>query len=161
MVQGDIVKRVWSKNSQVSEKIDVLDIWDTGSHIYERWPNGDEFYWKIISREETKSGFHELLEQLAPWETPGQVLRQGQIPLLHQSACQFQLGGWSVEQVVEKPCSKEANMKGVHTQQVHRQAVNNTSLQGPQRQQVQRKPQGQQKPQAQPVKVQPVKAQTS
>ena len=150
MVQGDIVKRIWSKNSQISEHNDILDIWDTGSHIYERWPSGDEFYWKIISREETKSGFHELLEQQAPWQTPGQVLRREQIPLLHQSACQFQLGGWSVEQVVEKACSsEEASTKGVHkahNAQGHKahNYKNNISLQRPQKPRVQPKPRVQQ-----------------
>ena len=168
MVQGDIVKRIWSKNSQISEHNDILDIWDTGSNIYERWPNGDEFYWRVVSREETQTGFIEILEQEPMWKTPAQVLRREQIPLLKQSTSEFQLGAWSVEQVVEKACRGEkVDMIQAHRQQVHRQAVNKTSLQGPQRQQVQRKPQGQQKPQgqrkpqAQHVKVQPVKAQTS
>jgi len=172
MVQGDIVKRIWSKNSQISEHNDILDIWDTGSHIYERWPNGDEFYWKVISREETQAGFIEILEQEPMWKTPAQVLRREQIPLLKISASQFQLGAWSVEQVVEKACSSEevhkASTQGghnaqAHTAQAHRQGGHkghnykkNTSLREPQGQ---RKPQGQQKPPGLPVKVQPVKAQ--
>lgn len=102
MVQGDIVKRVWSKNSQISEHTDILDIWDTGSHIYERWPNGDEFYWKIISREENGTGFTEVLEQQAAWKTPGHIIRKEQIPLLEKSSSLFHLGAWKVEQVIKK-----------------------------------------------------------
>jgi hypothetical protein len=30
----------------------AIDIWDSGSHIYERWPDGD-VCWKVISREIT------------------------------------------------------------------------------------------------------------
>ena len=164
MVQGDIVKRTWSKNSQISEHNDILDIWDTGSHIFERWPNGDEFYWKVVSREETQTGFIEILEQEPMWKTPAQVLRREQMPLIKHSASQFQLGAWSVEQVVEKACSnEEVHMKGghkahthnaqAHNAQAHRQGVRkvhnykkNTSLQRPQVQQV--------KAQVQPVKAQ-------
>jgi hypothetical protein len=136
MVQGDIVKRSWSKNSQISEHNDILDIWDTGSHIYERWPNGDEFYWKIISRDLSDNGFTEILEQQALWQTPGQVLRREQIPLLRQSASQFQLGGWIVEQEVV-PSYKKENSGEVHRKQAH----NKTSLQrGAQRLPHKRKP---------------------
>jgi hypothetical protein len=104
MVQGDIVKRSWSKNSQISEHTDILDIWDTGSHIYERWPNGNEMYWKIISRELTETGFIELLEKMPTWQMPANVIRSEQIPLQQCSVSEFQLGSWKVEQVIEKPC---------------------------------------------------------
>jgi hypothetical protein len=111
-----LVKRTWSKKSQISEHTELLDIWDTGSHIYERWPNGDEYYWRIISREETKSGFHELLEKQPLWQTPGRVLRRERIPLQHQSDSEFQLGEWSVEQVVENVSSmKEERIGQRHT----------------------------------------------
>ena len=178
MVQGDIVKRIWSKNSQISEHNDILDIWDTGSHIYERWPNGDEFYWRVVSREETQTGFVEILEEEPMWKTPAQVLRREQMSLLKMSASQFQLGAWSVEQVVEKACSSEevhkartqgghnaqahnaqAHNAQAHNAQAHRQGGHkghnykkNTSLQKPRGQQ---KPQGQQKPRVQPAKAQP------
>lgn len=102
MVQGDIVKRIWSKKSQISEHNDILDIWDTGSHIFERWPNGDELYWKVISREECDNGFTEILEQEAVWKTPGHVIRKEQIPLVRHSASEFQLGSWKIEQVVDR-----------------------------------------------------------
>ena len=105
---GEIVKRCWSKKSQISEHIDILDIWDTGSHIYERWPNGDEIYWKIISREESENGFTEMLEKMPHWQMPAQVLHKEQIPMLKLSCSHFQLGSWSLEQVTEKPCATVA-----------------------------------------------------
>ena len=94
------VKRTWSKQSQISEHNNILNIWDTGSHIYERWPNGNEIYWKIISREETKSGFLEILEQMPQWQMPGQIVRQEQIPLLEVSPSEFHLGSWAIQQEV-------------------------------------------------------------
>jgi hypothetical protein len=105
MVRGDIVKRIWSKNSQISEHTDILDIWDSGSHIFERWPNGDEYYWRVISRDANETGFTEMLEQQAPWETPGHVMRRVQMALLQNSSSQFHLGSWSIEQVTQKACN--------------------------------------------------------
>lgn len=102
---SQIVKRIWSKKSQMSEHTDMLDIWDSGSHIFERWPNGTEIYWKVISREMNELGFIEHLEQLPNWQTPGQVMRREQIPLQQSSPSQFTLGVWSVEQVVERNCN--------------------------------------------------------
>jgi len=122
-----LVKRIWSKKSQISEHNELLDIWDTGSHIFERWPNGDEFYWRIVSREEFNTGFIEILEKQPPWQVPSQVLRREQIPLLQMSASHFQMGGWSVEQEVEKASSNEledsaqAHMTQGHRQREHRQ----------------------------------------
>jgi hypothetical protein len=120
MVRGEIVKRIWSKKSQISEHTELLDIWDTGSHIFERWPSGHEIYWKIISREESENGFTEMLEKMPMWQMPSQVLRREQIPLLQLSASHFQIGGWSVEQEVEKPSSmKEEHIAQAHRPQAH------------------------------------------
>jgi hypothetical protein len=107
MVRGEIVKRSWSKKSQISEHTELLDIWDTGSHIFERWPNGDEVYWKVISREEFNTGIIEILEKMPIWQVPGEVLYRQQIPLLRQTDSHFQLGAWNVEQVVEKHCNTD------------------------------------------------------
>jgi hypothetical protein len=113
---GQIIKRIWSKKSQISEHNELLDIWDTGSHIFERWPNGDEYYWRIISREEFNNGFIEILEKQPVWQVPSQVLHREQIPLLQMSTSHFQMGGWSVKQEVEKP----SNMKEEHIARAHR-----------------------------------------
>lgn len=96
---AQVIKRSWSKKSQISEHTDVLDIWDSGSHIFERWPDGREYYWKVISRNLTENGFTETLRQMPQWQMPGQILRREQIPLLQVSPSQFQLGAWNVEQV--------------------------------------------------------------
>jgi hypothetical protein len=148
MVRGEIVKRSWSKKSQISEHTDILDIWDTGSHIFERWPNGDEYYWRVISREEFNNGFIEILEKQPPWQVPSQVLRREQIPLLQMSTSHFQMGGWSVEQEVEKTSSIQG-VRNVqeHSVQAHRPQGHtykkNTSLQ-----RAQPKSRGQQEQQA-------------
>jgi len=96
---AQVIKRSWSKKSQISEHTDVLDIWDSGSHIFERWPDGREYYWKVISRKLTENGFIETLKQMPQWQMPGQILRREQIPLLQISPSQFQMGAWNVEQV--------------------------------------------------------------
>jgi hypothetical protein len=149
MVRGEIVKRSWSKKSQISEHTELLDIWDTGSHIFERWPSGDEYYWKVISREEFNTGFIEILEKMPIWQVPGEVLYRQQIPLIRETASHFQMGGWSVEQEVEKASSNEMEDSAqAQRQREHRPHAHtykkNTSLQRPQQ-----KPQGQQKPQDQ------------
>jgi hypothetical protein len=121
-----LVKRSWSKNSQISEHNDILDIWDTGSHMYERWPNGNEMYWRVVSRDLTETGFTELLEKMPLWQMPAQVLRREQIPLQQLSASQFQVGQWSVEQVTEEnscstiPFLEEHTMQQGHKSQGHK-----------------------------------------
>jgi len=144
MVRGEVVKRIWSKKSQISEHTELLDIWDTGSHIFERWPSGDEYYWKVISREEFNTGFIEILEKMPMWQVPGEVLYRRQIPLIRETASHFQLGAWNVKQEAEKASSNEME----DSAQAHRQRAHtykkNTSLQRPQQ-----KPQGQPKPQGQ------------
>jgi len=97
-MQGSSIKRVWTQQSQVSDHTDVLDIWDSGSHRYERWPGDNEMYWKIISRDQTDQGFVEVLQKMAPWQMPAQVIHQEQIPLLLLSSREFQAGGWRIEQ---------------------------------------------------------------
>ena len=92
------IKRTWLKQSQVSDYNDTIDIWDSGSHIYERWPDGTEYYWKVLSRELTTTGFTEVLQKMRPWDVPGQVLHQEQVPLLIQSLSEYQVGGWMIEQ---------------------------------------------------------------
>ena len=146
---GQIIKRTWSKKSQISEHNELLDIWDTGSHIYERWPNGDEIYWKIISREESENGFTEMLEKMPMWQMPSQVLRREQIPLLQLSASHFQMGGWSVEQEVEKPSNmKEEHIARAHRPQAHIAKAHNYKK-NTSSQKAQQKPLGQPKPQGQ------------
>jgi len=97
---AQLIKRTWSKKSQISEHTDVLDIWDSGSHIFERWPDGTEYYWNVVSRNLSENGFTEMLKQMPRWQMPGEILRREQIPLLQVSPSQFQMGAWNVEQEV-------------------------------------------------------------
>ena len=78
----------------------LLDIWDCGSHRYERWPDGTEHFWKIISRDLIPGGFSETLEKMPEWLMPGLALHQEQIPLYKSSDEEFHLGPWAVRQQV-------------------------------------------------------------
>lgn len=82
-----LVKRIWKKNNISTSFNNVIDIWDSGSHIYERWPSGD-IYWKIVSREITEDGFSEILKRMPEWDSPGPVLHLQQIPILVQGPLQ-------------------------------------------------------------------------
>jgi len=110
------VKRTW-KQSQVSSHTDFLDIWDSGSHLYERWPDGTENYWKIIERKEVEGGFEELMEKMPEWESPSQVLHRRRVPLTHlqpspqsQKQNEFLVGGWQVTQEPSPPLTQIAHM---------------------------------------------------
>ncbi len=89
------IKRTWARE-QISNESDLaVDIWDSGSHKYERWPDGD-VCWKIVSRELTSTGFSEVLQRMPEWFAPGEVLHWARVPLLLQGPSQYQLGQWSV-----------------------------------------------------------------
>ena len=74
----------------------IVDTWDCGSHRYERWPDGTEHFWKIISRDLIPGGFSETLEKMPEWVMPGRALHQEALPLYLSSNEEFQLGEWSV-----------------------------------------------------------------
>jgi hypothetical protein len=88
------IKRTWTRGISIESEI-AIDIWDSGSHKYERWPDGD-VCWKVVSRELTSTGFSEVLEKMPEWFSPGQVLHWARVPLLLQGPSQYQLGQWSV-----------------------------------------------------------------
>jgi len=151
----NIVKRMWSK-SQVSEYTDVLDIWDSGSHRYERWPDGTEVYWKLISRDQVGQGFVEVLQKMPPWKMPGQVIHQEQLPLqIHSSPklqgqqhlpAVFQVGGWRIEQ---EACYTDNSLEEIGNQRVKTQQVDTSYSQRNQGQK-QRTSQPQQQPRGGP-----------
>jgi hypothetical protein len=148
-----VIQRTWSK-SLISNHNEILDIWDTGSHIYERWPDGTETYWKVVSREETKSGFREVLEKMPPWQMPAQVLRREQIPLQQVSPYHYVLGSWNVEQLVlqqgqtliDNKMASQSSMAGNR----HRGGKQHTRPYEKQQAQAQLKAQAQAQAQAQP-----------
>ncbi|NDB83646.1 MAG: hypothetical protein EB127_13120 [Alphaproteobacteria bacterium] len=94
IVKRDHVK----KDSGGIRHTGLVDIWDCGSHRYERWPDGVEYFWKIISRDLIPGGFSETLEKMPEWLMPGQVLYQQAVPLYVSSNEEFHLGEWSVRQ---------------------------------------------------------------
>jgi hypothetical protein len=104
---NDNIKRTWTKGISIESNI-TIDIWDSGSYKYERWPDGD-VCWKVISRELTPTGFSEVLKKMPEWFSPGQVLHWAQVPLLLQGSSQFQLGQWSV--AVETQVQAQAEVK--------------------------------------------------
>jgi hypothetical protein len=96
------IKRTWLKQSQVSDYNDTIDIWDSGSHIYERWSDGTEYYWKVIYRKEIDGGIEEKLQKMPEWETPGQVLHIESIPIFKQVLPgEFLTEGWLVSHCLE------------------------------------------------------------
>jgi len=114
MNEVNIIKRIWTKGISVESDISI-DIWDSGSHIYERWPDGD-VCWKVISRELVESGYSEVLQKMPEWFSPGQVLHRKQLALIREP---LQRGQWKLkvsEQVlepVESPTLKASEMAGM------------------------------------------------
>jgi len=100
-----LVKRCWSpyKNT-IDKNAQHLDVWDGGSQKFERWPDGTECSWKIISREldQSGNGFTEILKQLPSWNTPSVVMNKEQIPLIIKKPGHFYLGNWSILQTVHE-----------------------------------------------------------
>ena len=94
IVKRDHVK----KDSGGIRHTGIVDTWDCGSHRYERWPDGVEYFWKIISRDLIPGGFSEILEKMPEWLMPGKVLYQQAVPLYVSSSEEFHLGEWSVRQ---------------------------------------------------------------
>jgi len=139
------VKRVWIKQPQVSNLTESLDIWDSGSHIYERRSDGTEQYWKIIERKQFEEGFEELLEKMPEWESPSLVLHRERLPFQPQEQNEFLVGGWKVTQMFpsqEKKAYTEGSKKGQreHTRgSEHHKKHGNKNSEGTQAPQIGRK----------------------
>lgn len=126
-----IVIRKWVKNSQITNNAtEVLDIWDSGTHRYERWPDGTEVYWKVIAKALTETGFEEHLEKMPHWETPAKVVIQEKIPLVKVSETQYQFGQWSVTQDQAQAQKKAQAQQMAQAQQKPRKGYMRTSEQG-------------------------------
>jgi hypothetical protein len=114
-----VIKRTWVRRSQISEYTDFLDIWDSGSHIYERYPDGKEYpggkeyFWKVISRESTDSGgFIEVLKMMPEWMMPGQVLYQESRPFRQISPVELEVEGWNLKlEEFQKPYYKDLSIQ--------------------------------------------------
>jgi hypothetical protein len=97
------IKRIWLKDSHISNLTESLDIWDSGSHLYERWPDGTEQYWKVIERKEVEGGVEEHLKKMPVWESPSQVLHLTQVQVLKHSENEFLVKGWKITQMPFSP----------------------------------------------------------
>jgi hypothetical protein len=104
-----IVTRSWTKCNSDNKLVQptlFLDVWDGGSRRFERFPNGHEVCWEVISRELNESGFVETLRELPSWETTGEIMWDEQIPLFSQSQNSFHVPGWKVSVAVRNPNPK-------------------------------------------------------
>lgn len=87
-----------------------LEVWDGGSRRYERWPDGTECCWEVVSRH----GEVEVLRELPLWDTPAVVMWYEKIPV-KQEAGKFQIPGWSVLYTIvpeEKEVAKPRHDRG-------------------------------------------------
>jgi hypothetical protein len=126
-----VIRRTWIKKSQISEYNDFLDIWDSGSHLYERWSDGTENFWKVISREFIKplseaeqvpeADFIEVLQEVPVWMAPGQVMHQERRAFLRPSHLDqshpLQFQGWNVQQEELQGTSCKKHNLQVHSNQ--------------------------------------------
>ena len=116
------MRRTWTPTDKPTNVIDSrknnLYIWNGGSQIYERWPDGDKS-WEVISRRisDSKAGFIEELKELHPWETPVKVMSYEQVPLLSYSAQEFQIPGWIVKQERVLPQQASRNLQKNYTKE--------------------------------------------
>ena len=95
-----VVTRTWTplENIQISTGI-YLDIWDSGDKKVERWPDGTEFYWRIIDLEVLENGqVKEVLEPLELWDTPARYAWTEKIPLLNGIFTNYEIPGWRIIQ---------------------------------------------------------------
>jgi len=73
-----------------------LDVWDGGSRRYERFPDGNEVCWEVLSRELNETGFTEVLSQLPQWETVGDIAWTEKVAILKLSDSILEIPGWKV-----------------------------------------------------------------
>lgn len=98
-----ILQRTWKSNNQtLTQTADKhLCIWDQGSRIYERWPDGTEYSLELISREFKNNGrdiieFTEILKELPSWETPSEICWKEIVPILSISPNNIKIPGWNI-----------------------------------------------------------------
>ena len=94
------IQRIWTASTKalVSKTID-LQIWDSGDIRFERWPDGSETSWKVISRKKTADGFIETLEAMDLWVVPVKPVWKESLPVNVYRAG-FSIPGWDVKIIV-------------------------------------------------------------
>jgi hypothetical protein len=101
-----MLQRKWRTSTEiVTERSDnCMNIWDGGSRRYERWPDGTEHSWEIVSRECNNtlpvSEFTEILRELPSWEMPTKICWQETVPFFIVSPHRIQIPGWDITNTV-------------------------------------------------------------
>jgi hypothetical protein len=93
------IQRIWTSSTEGKTGSDIVHVWDSGALRFERWPDGSETSWKVISRKKTATGFIETLEALDLWVVPVNPVWKESLPVtLHRTG--FSIPGWNVETIV-------------------------------------------------------------
>jgi hypothetical protein len=94
------IQRIWTANTTlITAKTGTLQVWDSGDVRFERWPDGSETSWKVISRKKTADGFIETLEPLDLWVVPVKPVWKESLPVnLYREG--FSVPGWDVKIIV-------------------------------------------------------------
>ena len=95
-----LVERTYT---QTTESLDAtntfLEVWDGGSRRYERWPDGTECSWEVVSNDTLETDMKQVLRELPLWDTPAVVMWYEKVPVLKDGNT-FQIPGWSVSHLV-------------------------------------------------------------
>jgi hypothetical protein len=105
-----IVTRTWTKCNSDNTHVQAtsfLDVWDSGSRRYERFSDGKEVCWEVLSRELNETGFSETLSHLPHWETVGDIAWSEKIALLKSSDSVLEVPGWKVTIEVLQPQAED------------------------------------------------------
>lgn len=104
-----LVERTYTQTTETFDTTDTfLEVWDGGSRRYERWPDGTEYCWEVVSNG-LETGMKQVLRELPLWDTPAAVMWYEKIPVLIKETGKFQIPGWSVsyvglpEERIQKP----------------------------------------------------------
>ena len=95
-----VVQRCWNLSNaiQKTDTTTFLEIWDGGSIRYERWPDGTECCWEVVSRcYLSDSSFTEILREIPSWKAPLETMWIERVPLyVPEGDKEFQIPGWSI-----------------------------------------------------------------
>ena len=89
------IKRVWAKDDTDRIFNETMYIWDSGSLRYERM-NEKETVWTVLEREETPTGFVEILVEIPLYNTPTGSTWKEAISYEPLGKNGFRIPGWSV-----------------------------------------------------------------
>ena len=102
-----MLERKWEQTTHELPPTDhVLEVWDGGYRKYERWPDGTECSWELVSWD-IKTGL-QVLRELPSWDTPAVTMWYEKIPVYISKNNEFQIPGWSVtSRFITEPIKSE------------------------------------------------------